>query len=122
MTPLTRSTATGRVRRRMKSKIVVKCSCGKEWSDDNTPEAAESWWKVLEVADPELAAEIEEKGDEKTVELALRLVWARHSLYRKEQGDKKPHEATVTEDITLETVEEVEQMKKDSHGKQAAES
>jgi hypothetical protein len=96
----------------MKSRIVAKCSCGKEWSDDNTPEAAESWWKVLDIADPKLAAEIEKKGDKKTVELALRLVWARHSLYRKEKGDKIPHEATITEHITIETIEEVKMMQK----------
>jgi len=100
----------------VKSRIVVKCSCGKQWSDDKTPEAAESWWKVLEIAAPELVAAIEKKGDEKTVELALRLIWARHSAYRREQGDKKPHEATVTEEITLETMGEVEQMKKETNG------
>lgn len=100
----------------MKSKIVVKCSCGKEWSDYKTPEAAESWWKVLDVADPELSTAIEKRGEEKTLELALRLIWARHSAYRQEQGDKKPHEATVTEEITLESVEEVEQMKDSQTG------
>ena len=30
----------------------------------------------------------------------------------KEQGDKKPHEASVIQEITIETVEEVEAMKK----------
>lgn len=100
----------------MKSRIVVKCSCGKEWSADNTAAEAESWWKVLDVADPGLVAAIEKKGDEKTVELALRLIWARHSTYRKEQGDKNPHEATVTEDITIETIEEAEALKEQEPG------
>ncbi len=95
----------------MKKRIIVKCSCGKEWSDDDTPEVAESWWKVLDAADPKLVARTEEKGDDKTVELALRLIWARHSLYRKERGDKNPHEATVSEEITIETIEEAKALK-----------
>jgi hypothetical protein len=96
----------------MKTKIVVKCTCGKQWSDVESSTAAQSWWKVLDIVAPELSAEVEKRGDKKTTELALRLLWARHSAYCKEQGDKKPHESAVIQEITIETVDEVEAMKK----------
>lgn len=101
----------------MKSKIVVKCSCGKKWEDDNTPAAAKSWWEVLDIADPRLSQHVEETGVEKTLELALRLCWSRHQAFREEAGDHKRHEATVTEEITLENEADLLAVKEEENDK-----
>lgn len=97
----------------MKVKVVVTCSCGKKWEDEETPERAESWWKVLGVIEPELPALMEKKGEKETTEMALRILWARHSAYKKERGSKDPHEATVVQETTIETEEELQAYKKE---------
>ena len=99
----------------MKKRIIVKCDCGKKWEDEETPEAAQSWWRILDALDPGFSKAVEKKGDEKTVQMALRILWARHEAYRQEKGDKKPHDATVTEEITLESLQEVKEMKGEKH-------
>jgi hypothetical protein len=96
----------------MKSKIVVTCSCGKKWSDENTPEAAESWWKALDSVHPALVKHTEEKGYAKTVEWALRLLSAMHTTSCEQQGDKRKHEITITEEIVVESLEVLDKLEK----------
>jgi hypothetical protein len=95
----------------MKKQIIVECSCGRKWIEHNTPERAKLWWDVLDIVDPNISAYVTEHKSEKTLELALRLLWSRHAAYRKQKGDKTPHEATVKEEITIETLQELEQIK-----------
>ena len=96
----------------MKSQIIVKCSCGEKWEEDNTPEAAGRWWELLAIADPRIVEKVEQDGDEKTLEYALRLVWARHSIYQQERGNGRRHTAKVTEETTIESIEELGILKK----------
>jgi hypothetical protein len=95
----------------MKQRIIVKCSCGRKWIDDDTPERAKFWWDILDIFDPLISAHATKRKSEKTLELALRIFWARHEAFRKEKGDKRPHEVTVTVEITVETLQELKQIK-----------
>ncbi len=94
----------------MKSRIIVKCSCGKNWEADNTEEEAAKWWEILDIISPGLGLHLESKGERKTVEWAFRLMWSRHSLYQQEQESKRKHEATVIQETIIETAEDMAQI------------
>jgi hypothetical protein len=102
----------------MKSRITVKCSCGKQWSDSEDAATASFWWQALEIVHPGMIAATDKKGDGKTTELALRIIWAKHSMVRKEKGDKRHHEATVTQEIIIDDIGDLEKIKRRLNAKE----
>lgn len=91
----------------MKTKLVVTCSCGRKWEYEESLEKANALWQILEIVDPRITTYTENSGDQKTMELALRIMWSRHSLYRNEKGDKNSHDAHIEEIITIDKLEEL---------------
>lgn len=91
----------------MKTWVRVSCACGTVWADDNTPEAAARQWQTLEVLDPALAAKADERGLERTVERALRILWARHSIFSRECCGYPHNNVRITTEITIEDLDDL---------------
>lgn len=91
----------------MKSRIIVRCSCGAVWSEDNTPESAEHQWEILDALDPALRAAAEKRDLGRTVELALRVLWARHSLFAEERSGHPHNKVRITEEVTIEDLDDL---------------